>query len=79
MPSITWPSGLERPVTTTSCRERPLPETVRVCRPETATGHDDTGVRVGHLAAWCIVGSIGWAGIITGGWLAAGLLGRLIP
>lgn len=77
--SITWPSDLERPATTTPCRGRPLPDTVHACRPGAPVRPDDTGVRLGHIAAWGIAGSIGWATIITGGWLAVGLLDRLIP
>ena len=78
MQSITWPSDLERPATA-SCRGRPLPDTVHARRPEVAVCQQDSGVRLGHIAAWGIAGSVGWATFITGGWLAVGLLGRLIP
>ncbi len=78
MQSITWPTGLERPVIPTSCRDRPLPRTVRPCDPDVTLRNEQERVRPGHVAAWCVTGSIGWAAIIGGGWLAVDVLGRLI-
>ena len=78
MQSITWPSGLERPVIPTSSRERPLPRTVRPCDPDIVRRDEQESVRVSHVAAWCVGGSIGWAALIGGGWLAVNLLGYLI-
>ena len=77
MQSMTWPSGLERPALPSSCRSRPLPNTVRVCEP--ILREEDSGVHVSHVAAWCVAGSIGWAAAIASGWLAITVLGPLIP
>ena len=78
MQSITWPNGLERPVIPTSCREHPLPRTVRPCDPDVLLRDEQESVRVGHVAAWCVGGAIGWAVAIGGGWLMVNVLGQMI-
>ena len=78
MTSITWPSGLERPVIPTTPRARPLPRTVQPCDPDVLRRDVEEQVRPSHVAAWCIGGSIGWAALIGAGWLAVGVLGHLL-
>lgn len=67
--AITWPSGLERPAVTasTSCRVRPLPDTIRPCRPDTPTVDraEHAVFPVHHLAGCCVVGALAWVGLIT--------------
>jgi hypothetical protein len=72
---MAWPSGHEQPATraTTTCRVRPLPDTIRPCRPDGAAPTDRQAhtehavVPVHHLAACCVVGTALWAGVITFG------------
>ena len=78
MTSITWPSGLERPVIPISRHERPLPRTVQPCTPDIVRRDEHESVPPSHVAAWCVGGSIGWAVAIGGGWLMINVVGHLI-
>lgn len=78
MSSITWPSGLERPVIPTSHRERPLPRTVQPCDPDVIRRDERESVPPTHVAVWCVGGSIGWAVAIGAGWLMLNVVGHLI-
>ncbi len=84
--TTTWPTGLDRPTLTVPARPaRPLPHTVRLCCDPRDPDIDsatvvpvDSPVRVSHMVSWCVGGIIGWAGILTAGWLAMDVLGRLL-
>lgn len=88
MGTMTWPSGLAQTENEgrTSCRVRPLPHTVRPCDPvETAEiqaaendfvpPHDMFPVH--HVAAWCVIGTVAWAAIITASRVAVDILTHL--
>lgn len=78
---MTWPSGLEQTVSSTniSCRARPLPDTIRPCRPDVPapTDADHAVFPVHHVAACCVVGTALWAGVITVGRIAIDVLAHL--
>jgi hypothetical protein len=84
--TIAWPSGLERQAATaaTSCRARPLPNTIRPCRTDVAHGPGAVDVAeravfpVHHVAACCVVGAVGWAALITGARFGLHLVAHLV-
>ena len=82
MRTMTWPSGLEQRVSSpnTSCRVRPLPDTIRPCRPDVpapAASTDHAVFPVHHVAACCVVGGAMWAGVITVGRMLIHVLAHL--
>lgn len=79
---MTWPSGLEQAVSNpnTSCRVRPLPDTIRPCQPDLPTSAvpaDHAVFPVHHVAACCVVGGAIWAGVITVGRILVDALAHL--
>lgn len=86
MSSITLPYGIERPPIVVTPRAAPLPPTVRPCITAPPDRVDrirvlepaDSVLPLRHVAAWCLAGSIGWAAIIGGGWMAASVVRDLL-
>ena len=81
MRTMTWPSGLKQPVPSTdvSCRARPLPDTIRPCRPDPPVHApaDRAALPLHHVAACCVVGTGMWVAVIAVGRIVVDVLTHL--